>query len=37
MAMTAYGYDERDARRRFRDQHGFGKRLPNGTAVWEDA
>lgn len=36
-ALPAYGYNERDARSRFRDQHGFGKRLPNGTAVREDA
>ncbi|UNA05383.1 hypothetical protein [Pantoea phage vB_PdeP_F5M1C] len=34
-SMTCYGYNERDARSRFRDQHGFGKRLPNGTEVWE--
>lgn len=33
-AMDAYGYNASDARRRFRDQHGFGKRLPNGTAMW---
>ncbi len=36
-AMTAYGYNERDARARFRKQQGFGSRLPKGTAVWEDA
>lgn len=34
-SMTCYGYNERDARARFRDQQGFGKRLPNGTSVWE--
>ena len=34
-SMACYGYNERDARARFRDQQGFGKRLPNGTAVWE--
>ncbi|QEM41249.1 hypothetical protein [Salmonella phage DS_BP2] len=32
--MTCYGLNERDARRRFREQHGFG-RLPNGTKLWE--
>lgn len=33
--MTCYGYNEQDARKQFRDQHGFGSRLPNGTRVWE--
>ena len=35
-ALPAYGYNERDARSRFRDQQGFGDRLPKGTRVWED-
>lgn len=34
-ALPSYGYNESDARRRFRDQQGFGKRLPNGTRVWK--
>lgn len=33
-AMTCYGNNERDARKRFRDQQGFN-RLPKGTALWE--
>lgn len=34
-AMMCYGNNERDARKRFREQHGFGDRMPRGTAVWE--
>lgn len=33
-AMTCYGFGERDARARFRHQHGF-TRLPNGTVLWK--
>lgn len=35
-SLTCYGYNERDARKRFREQHGLG-RLPNGTRLWLDA
>jgi hypothetical protein len=34
-SMTACGHDERDARDRFRKQHGM-LRLPKGTKFWID-
>ena len=34
-AMTCYGYGKRDAVARFRENQGFGKRMPNGYGIWE--
>lgn len=32
--LKVYGYDEQDARKRLRDQEGYGSRLPRGTKFY---